>query len=259
VNILQKFKSIAPYLIRLIFKLIGKDWNSFYAWLLNKIERKNSFDSIKNINRLHGFYSLKGGEHLKHVLIKNGLKKYHRVLDFGCGYGRVGVPLIKYLKKSSYTGIDLSKERIRLAKEYVLQKNLLKKNPEFYVSHSKSLNELLGSKKYDVIVIYTVIVHNPLKNVEIILHDVKKYLKPKGLIFFDYSEPTNEDLFTKFLGFKIKLSVKDYRHTFEEIQNIIKKLKLTSQNIPHKNIKGHKWQLNKSFEKNRRFIKLSKL
>ena len=254
--IIQKLKAVAPYFIRLLFKLTGKDWNSFYAWLLNKIEKRNSFHNIKKVNRPYGFYSLEGGEHLKHVLIKNGLKNNHKVLDFGCGYGRVGIPLIKYLKKSSYTGIDLSKERIRLAKEYVSENKLLKKNPKFYVSHNKSLSELLGLQKYDIIVIYTVIVHNPIKNVEEILHDVKKHLKPKGLIFFDFSEPTNDDLFTNFFGLKIKLSVKDYRHTNEDIQNVLKKLELKSQDIPYKDLKGHKWQLNKSFQKNRRFIKV---
>ena len=123
------------------------------------------------------------------------------------------------------------------------------------VSHKKSLLELLGSTKYDIIVIYTVIVHNPLKHVEQIIKEVKNHLKPNGIIFFDYSEPTKSDHYTNFLGLKIKLSVKDYRHTSIEISRILEKFKLNKSIIPYKNIKGHKWQLNKNYEENRRFVK----
>ena len=35
-----------------------------------------------------------------------GLKPEHRLLDFGCGTLRGGIPLIQYLDKANYTGLD---------------------------------------------------------------------------------------------------------------------------------------------------------
>ena len=62
-------------------------------------------------------------------------------LDFGCGYGRIGIPVIKYLNKKLYTGIDLSEERIRLAKKYVKKEKLEHKAPILLCSLDKSLKE----------------------------------------------------------------------------------------------------------------------
>ena len=42
--------------------------------------------------------SLTKGDDLRCVN-KNGLKKNHNFLDFGYGYGRIGIPIIKYLNK----------------------------------------------------------------------------------------------------------------------------------------------------------------
>lgn len=39
-------------------------------------------------------------------LVRRGLLPTHRVLDFGCGAGRVGIKLIPYLNSGHYYGID---------------------------------------------------------------------------------------------------------------------------------------------------------
>ena len=57
------------------------------------------------------------------------------------------------------------------------------------------------------------------------------------------------------LGFKIKLSVKDYRHTDNEIHKILNNLKLNYTFIENKEKKGFKWKLNKELDTNRKFIK----
>ena len=118
------------------------------------------------------------------MLIKNGLKKNHNFLDFGCGYGRIGIPIIKYLNKNKYVGLDLSQERIRLAKEYVEEEKLRLKKPIFLSSHKKKLADLIGTQKFDVILIYTVIGHNPIENVKIIINSILPYLKKKWVLLF---------------------------------------------------------------------------
>ena len=59
-------------------------------------------------------------------------------------------------------------------------------------------------------------------------------------------------------GYKLKLSVKDYRHTDLEINSILKELGLKAKVLKYKDRKGYKWQLNKSYSPNRKFIKVFK-
>ena len=246
------------YFINSLRKLFGKDWNSFYCWLLDNIEKKNTFKNIKSQRRAYGFYSLTKGDDLKDVLIKNGLKKNHNFLDFGCGYGRIGIPIIKYLNKNKYVGLDLSQERIRLAQEYVEEEKLRFKKPIFLSSHKKKLADLIETHKFDVILIYTVIGHNPLENVKIIISSLLPYLKKNGCFYFDYSRPSKKDHYMRIAGYQLKLSVKDYRHTDLEINSILKELDLKAKVLKYKDRKGHKWQLNKSYSPNRKFVKVFK-
>lgn len=206
------FKKYATYIIKHIFILFGKDWRDFYTWLLNKIEKKNDFSIIRSQNRKYGFYSLETGNKDLNFLIKNGLKNNHKFLDYGCGYGRTAIPVIKYLNKNRYVGIDLSKERIRIAGEYLKEQKLEEKKPRFCVSYDRPLQEILGNEKFDCIFIYTVMVHNPFKEVKKILNEVKSYLKPDGSIFFDYWRPRSGEEFQ---------SVKDYRVSKDLIENFL--------------------------------------
>ena len=99
--IYRRIKLLSLYLLNYIFKIFNKDWNSFYTFLLNKIERKNNFDVIKKQNRKYGFYSLDIGFKFLELLKKYGLKNTDTFLDYVCGYGRVGIPVIKYIKRSA--------------------------------------------------------------------------------------------------------------------------------------------------------------
>src|SRR2546422_9974162 len=52
-----------------------------------------------------------------------GLQPHHRVLDLGCGVGRVAVALAGYLgARGSYGGIDVHKGSIRICQDNIRQK-----------------------------------------------------------------------------------------------------------------------------------------
>ena len=46
-------------------------------------------------------------------LLRHGLRREDRLLDFGCGCLRAGRYLIKYLKERNYYGIDISPEILK--------------------------------------------------------------------------------------------------------------------------------------------------
>jgi SAM-dependent methyltransferase len=53
-----------------------------------------------------------GREFLDHFVSLGGLKPEDRVLDVGCGIGRMAIPMTGYLKDGSYEGFDVGKEMI---------------------------------------------------------------------------------------------------------------------------------------------------
>ncbi len=68
-----------------------------------------------------------GEEFLGHFIVLGELKPNERVLDIGCGAGRMAVPLTKYLSsEGSYVGIDVVSGGITWC-----TKNIAKKYPNF--------------------------------------------------------------------------------------------------------------------------------
>ncbi|WP_275042738.1 SAM-dependent methyltransferase [Azospirillum baldaniorum] len=59
-----------------------------------------------------------GAEFLRHFVRVGGLKPKHRVLEIGCGIGRMAVPLTQYLD-SSYDGVDIVEDGIRWCAETI--------------------------------------------------------------------------------------------------------------------------------------------
>ncbi len=47
----------------------------------------------------------------------------YRVLDMGCGFGRMALPLISFLDKGSYEGFDVHKKGIEWCQKYISEKN----------------------------------------------------------------------------------------------------------------------------------------
>jgi len=229
----NKIKWFVLYLIKFLYKLIGLKWEHFYSLLLNRQERKNSYKNIERLNHDYHFWAVKKGYSILDFLKNNGLKNSSSFLDYGCGYGRVGIPAIEFLQDNKYIGLDLSRERIRIAKEYITKKNI-NKLYEFHISLNKSLSGIVGNKKFDFILLYSVICHNPLNEVRRILKELKNHMEDGGKIFFDYQnadENNPNDYFFSIFGFQIKYSFKDYRFTYEEIDNLLNELEFNYQEL----------------------------
>jgi SAM-dependent methyltransferase len=60
------------------------------------------------------------GQHLADVAINiGGLQRLDHVLDVGCGYGRLAVPLTRYLEDGTYDGFDISRRAIRWCRTHI--------------------------------------------------------------------------------------------------------------------------------------------
>lgn len=108
------------------------------------------------------------------------------VLDLGCGYGRVAKQIS--LKAGKLTGIDISKDNIELARDYVRPN----KNCEFLVMDAKKLE--FPDSFFDV----TICVQNGISAFKIdpseLLSESIRVTKNKGIILYSsYSEKFWDD------------------------------------------------------------------
>ena len=63
---------------------------------------------LASVNIGPGDYVGIGRRYLNNFVELGGLKPDHRVLDVGCGIGRMAVPLLEYLdERGSYEGFDI--------------------------------------------------------------------------------------------------------------------------------------------------------
>jgi ubiquinone/menaquinone biosynthesis C-methylase UbiE len=132
-------------------------WNRIF-----KQYGKSFISSPENIPRILKF------------LRKNNVK---RVLDLGCGTGGDVV----YLAKQGFEvyGIDVAKEAVRVAKESLKAKKL-KANLKV-----GSIYEELPYEDdfFDAAISIRVIHHAGIKDIRKLIKEIKRILKPKGLIF----------------------------------------------------------------------------
>lgn len=90
-------------------------------------------------------------------LKENGLKPTNRLLDIGCGTLRGGIPIIDYLEKGNYTGIDVRQEVIEEAFKELQEEGLENKQP--HILQFDQFNQLELENSYDVLFAFSVLIH----------------------------------------------------------------------------------------------------
>jgi ubiquinone/menaquinone biosynthesis C-methylase UbiE len=139
---------------------------------------------------------------LRYFIEKADLKPTDRVLDVGCGLGRMAVPLTKYLsKEGSYEGFDIVAEGINWC-----QKKITSSYPNFHFQLADVYNEWYHPKgkyktseykfpfergSFDFIFLTSVFTHLLPEDMENYLQEISRMLKPNGkclITFFIINE-----------------------------------------------------------------------
>lgn len=97
-----------------------------------------------------------------------------KVLEIGCGLATAGINFARY--GADYTGVELSKESLALAKKRF---EVYNQNGQFYQGNAESLSDFLPEEKYHLIYSWGVIHHTP--HPEKIIKEVSKYLSKDGV------------------------------------------------------------------------------
>lgn len=94
-----------------------------------------------------------------------GLRPSWTVIDAGCSWGRLGIPLIERLDADRYYGLDIDEFSLRafISVELALERpELLAKRPRILASKAFGFRELLGdeSRRADLVVFSSVLKHS---------------------------------------------------------------------------------------------------
>lgn len=164
------------------------------------------------------------GKRLLNLLEKYGrLKPSHRVLDVGCGIGRVAVPLTKYLNKNgSYEGFDIVKSGILWC-----QKKISMNYSNFNFRHIDLQNDLYNLRtdakaknhvfpyddnEFDLVYLFSVFTHMLPDDVENYIGQINRVLKHGGICFatFFIMNEQNKKLSSGNMGLKFKFDKGDH-------------------------------------------------
>ncbi len=137
-----------------------------------------------------GFIAGVGDEYTHYLRQFCGLRPHHRILDIGCGTGRMAVPLSRYLRSGSYIGIDTQRWAIWFSRMRVL---LRQKNAHF--QHIDVQNGLYAPKKkgqvspfrlpfhdgsFDCVLLASVFTHMLPETIDSYVREIERILVPGG-------------------------------------------------------------------------------
>ncbi len=166
-------------------------------WLLDSVRSNRFLPQPDPTNAFvgDGDFRAIGAEFLGHFIRIGGLREDSRVLDIGCGIGRMAVPLTQYLDPQAgrYDGIDpveggidwcqrtiapvypnFAFQRLDIAHELY--------NPNGRIS-GKTLALPFPDRHFDFVIMTSVVTHLPPAEILAYLSEVRRILVPGGRLF----------------------------------------------------------------------------
>lgn len=144
-----------------------------------------------------GDYVKHGEKFLKYFIEQGGLKPHHKVLDVGCGIGRMAVPLTRYLGNTgSYDGFDIVKSGIDWCNRHIAPQHT-----NFIFRHISLHNALYNTgthssaagfafpyddSAYDFVFLTSVFTHMIPSEVSHYIAEISRVLKPGGTCFASF-------------------------------------------------------------------------
>jgi SAM-dependent methyltransferase len=119
-----------------------------------------------------------------------GLQPHERVLDAGCGIGRMAAPLTRYLRSGSYEGFDIVRSGITWCR-----RNITTRHPNFRFTHADLHNRMYNRRgrirasefrfpyqdgEFDFVFLTSVFTHMRAIEIEHYVREIARVLRPDG-------------------------------------------------------------------------------
>jgi SAM-dependent methyltransferase len=151
-----------------------------------------------------------GREQAEKIIKELSVKPHHKILDIGCGCGRIAIHFLDYLnKEGKYIGIDNSNPLLSYCTENI---STINNNFQFhyidvyngaYAPVGKlSAREVIfpvEDNSVDSVIMWSVFTHMHLKDIDAYLKEIYRVLKKDGLFISSFN------LYNKFTENRIKL------------------------------------------------------
>lgn len=192
------YRTLRLIYARLIPRLIRRKIRRIYYYSLDTIDlllgrRRDELTPPKRkiLRRDVNLFRKIGKEFLKYFIELGELKPDERVLDVGCGIGRIAIPLTKYLgKRGSYEGFDIVASDINCCR-----KNITPKYPNFHFQLADVFNKHYNpngkykaseyrfpyeNDSFDFVFLTSVFTHMLPQDMENYFHEIARVLKRGG-------------------------------------------------------------------------------
>ncbi len=152
-----------------------------------------------------GDFERVGSKYLERFVELGGLRPDHRVLDVGCGVGRMAVPLTSYLSNGgSYRGFDVVERSVRWCERRIASpyENFRFDHVDVYNEHYNPGGKLKANdfdfpypdEAFDFAFLISVFTHLLPDDMKNYLSEVERVLAPGGRAFITYTLLNDEAL-----------------------------------------------------------------
>jgi SAM-dependent methyltransferase len=180
-----------------------KKGGTYLDWYSARLEKANENDHVSEIDvndKLRNY--LETGFADLDVLKNFGMEPKHRFHEIGFGHGRSAKFIIEYLDEGKYSGNDITLARVKFARDLVEKFGLSDKNPALIHNQDNSF-DWVDDTPVDFLFANAVFGHMPPEDVEEILQNMKKIMKPGSVFLFTWSNRKDKQSLSR-------LSVKDW-------------------------------------------------
>lgn len=180
------------------------------------------------------------------AFLQDLIKKWNSqiILDGGCGYGRIIIPLAKREKKRTFHGIDINQTFIQQAKTLIEKEKI----SNAHVKKDSLLETTFQPNTFDLIYLFwhTICEFTDKKAQHTVLAEMQRIIKKKGVLAFDFPDLSGNIEISEEGTYSTKVNgFLKYVGLVPQLQQIIRSLK--ELGFQEKNIHYHKvnWGIKK--------------
>ncbi len=161
------------------------------------------------------------GDLQRDFLFCQGLKPEHKLLEIGCGTGRLARKIAPWLDVGNYHGLDISLAALKVAKDLAISEGWESRRPMFHISDSPGPAWPRGP--FDYLWAFSVFIHLPQDIMESVMRSAAKVMHDKSRFYWAYvPEPK-----------AWRSGVKQFRHTLGNYVQAATQAGLTFDDVPN--------------------------